>query len=76
VYRRLVAATIPCESCGREEAAVDVVPVHRVYITPPARGFEDLTEPKVQVVEDLERWCASCRGTYPHQLEGDDEPLL
>ena len=71
-----VTATTPCDSCGRDEPAADVLVVHRVYVTPPERGFEDLTEAKVQVVEELERWCASCRATYPHQLEGEDEPLL
>lgn len=71
-----VTATIPCGSCGRDERAGDVVAVHRVYVTPPERGFEDITEARVQVVEEVERWCASCRATYPHQVDGEDEPLL
>jgi hypothetical protein len=69
-------ATVRCDSCGRDEPPADVVTVHRVYVTPPERGFEDLTEPRIQVVEALERWCFPCRSSYPHQVEGEDEPNL
>lgn len=65
-----------CDSCGRDEPAADVVAVHRVYVTPAEPGFEDLTEPRIQVVPDLERWCFPCRASYPHQVEGDAEPNL
>lgn len=50
-----------CDSCGGE--ATEVVPVHRVYVTPAAWD----TEEKVEVVDDVERWCSACRTHYPHQ---------
>jgi hypothetical protein len=54
-----------CDSCGDD--GVEVVRVHRVYVTPEAWD----TEEKVEVVDDVERWCFPCRTSYPHQeLEG------
>lgn len=67
---------VRCDSCGRDEPAADVVAVHRVYLTPAEPGFEDLTEPSIQVVDEVERWCFPCRASYPHQVEGEDTPLL
>jgi hypothetical protein len=54
----------PCESCGA--AADDLAPVHRVYVTP---ASWDNAEPddKVDVLDDVERWCFPCRSMYPHQ---------
>ena len=69
-------ATARCDSCGRDEPAADVVAVHRVYVTPPERGFEDLTEARIQVDDDLEHWCFPCRASYPHQVEGEADPQL
>jgi hypothetical protein len=46
-----------------------VLAVHRVYVTPAAWDAEE----RIDVVEDVERWCPSCRSTYPHQLEGNAE---
>ena len=53
-----------------------MVAVHRVYVTPAERGFEDLTEPRIQVVDEVERWCFPCRASYPHQVEGEEQPQL
>jgi hypothetical protein len=50
-----------CDSCGTE--AVEVQPVHRAYVTPEAWD----TEGKVEVLDDVERWCFPCRTHYPHQ---------
>lgn len=50
-----------CDSCGGD--ATEVVPVHRVYVTPAAWD----TEEKVVVVDEVERWCSACRTHYPHQ---------
>jgi hypothetical protein len=51
-----------CDSCGDD--AVDVVAVRRAYVTP---GAWD-TEAKVDVLDDVERWCFPCRTHYPHEL--------
>lgn len=50
-----------CESCGAP--ADDLVAVHRVYVTPEAWDAEE----KVDVVDEIERWCFPCRSLYPHQ---------
>ena len=50
-----------CDSCGSE--AEEVVAVHRVYVTPEAWD----TEGKVEVQDEVERWCFPCRTHYPHQ---------
>jgi hypothetical protein len=50
-----------CDSCGSE--AVEVLRVHRAYVTPEAWD----TEGKVDIVDDVERWCFPCRTHYPHQ---------
>ncbi len=50
-----------CESCGCD--GVEVVGVHRAYVTPEAWD----TEEKVDVLTDVERWCYPCRTHYPHQ---------
>ncbi len=55
-----------CASCGDD--GVEVVAVHRIYLTPEAWDQEE----KVEVLEAVERWCFSCRSHYPHQeLTGD-----
>ena len=36
--------------------------MHRVYVTPEAWD----TEEKVEVVDEVERWCFPCRTHYPH----------
>lgn len=54
-----------CESCGARDD--DLVAVHRVYVTPEAWD----TEEKIEVVDEVERWCFPCRSLYPHQeVEG------
>jgi hypothetical protein len=55
-----------CESCGAP--ADDLAPVHRVYVTPEAWD----TAEKVEVVDDVERWCFPCRSSYPHQPLGPE----
>jgi hypothetical protein len=57
-----------CDSCGSE--AVEVLRVRRAYVTPEAWD----TEGKVDIVEDIERWCYPCRTHYPHQeVEAGDD---
>ena len=51
-----------CDSCGDD--AVEVVPLHRIYLTPEAWDQEE----KVEVLDEVERWCFPCRTSYPHQL--------
>jgi len=50
-----------CESCGRDDE--EVVSVHRVYVTPETWD----TEGKVDVLDEVEKWCFACRSHYPHQ---------
>jgi hypothetical protein len=50
-----------CDSCGSDE--VEVVAVHRIYVTPEAWD----TEGKVEVQDEVERWCFPCRTSYPHE---------
>jgi hypothetical protein len=57
----------PCESCGA--AADDLAAVHRVYVTPAAWDTGE-SEDKVDVLDDVERWCFPCRSMYPHQPVG------
>jgi hypothetical protein len=54
-----------CDSCGA--AADDLAAVHRVYVTPAAWD----TEARIDVVDEVERWCFPCRSQYPHQPLGD-----
>jgi hypothetical protein len=54
-----------CESCGAP--AGDLAPVHRVYVTP--GGWD--SEERVDVVDEVERWCFPCRSQFPHQPLGD-----
>jgi hypothetical protein len=51
-----------CDSCGDD--AVEVVALHRIYLTPEAWDQEE----KVEVLDEVERWCFPCRTSYPHQL--------
>jgi hypothetical protein len=56
-----------CESCGAPVDRADgLLPVHRVYVTPASWD----TEEKVEVVDEVERWCFPCRTLYPHQEIG------
>jgi len=50
-----------CDSCGDD--GVEVVALHRIYLTPEAWDQEE----KVEVLEAVERWCFPCRTSYPHQ---------
>ncbi len=51
-----------CDSCADE--GVGVVALHRIYLTPEA-GEQ---APTMALQPSLERWCFSCRTSYPHQL--------
>ena len=58
-------ASHPCDSCGTTGEGLEAV--RRVYVTPDAWDREG----RVDVVDDLEHWCAACRSQYPHQpLDG------
>jgi hypothetical protein len=46
-------AALECENCGRPDD--DLTVVHRMYLIP-----EEIR------VEEVERWCVSCRTQYPH----------
>jgi hypothetical protein len=48
-----------CESCGRDTDAGELIPVRRAY-------FFHADDPDPKIADDSERWCASCRHTYPH----------
>lgn len=50
-----------CDSCGAD--ARDLAPVRRVYVTPEAWD----TDEKIDVIDEIERWCFPCRTHYPHQ---------
>jgi hypothetical protein len=54
-----------CDSCGSD--AVELQRVRRAYVTPEAWD----TEERIDIVEDVERWCYPCRTHYPHQEVGD-----
>ena len=57
-----VAMGIRCENCDRDDD--DVVGVHRLYVVP-----EDWdTAGSVTKVDQVERWCFSCRSLYPHEV--------
>ncbi|HEY3143547.1 MAG TPA: hypothetical protein VGJ86_20595 [Acidimicrobiales bacterium] len=54
-----------CTSCGATDE--ELVAIRRVYVTPEAWD----TEERVDVVDEIERWCFPCRTHYPHQpVEG------
>ncbi|MEY2399543.1 MAG: hypothetical protein QOJ00_2717 [Actinomycetota bacterium] len=55
-----------CENCARAESnPADLVAVHRVYLELDEWNEQ---EPKATVVDEVERWCASCRSIYPHEV--------
>ncbi|HVV35068.1 MAG TPA: hypothetical protein VHC63_00580 [Acidimicrobiales bacterium] len=57
---------LACENCARYEThEANLVSVHRVYLELDEWGEE---EPKATVVEEVERWCMSCRSIYPHEV--------
>lgn len=62
-YDRRMADTATCDSCGRDEPPDGLDEVRRVYVTPERWD----TEGKVEVVDEIERWCFACRTHYPHQ---------
>jgi hypothetical protein len=60
-----VSDALACENCARPEAnESDLVQVHRVYLQ--LDEWEE-EEPKATVMEEVERWCRSCRSIYPHE---------
>lgn len=56
-----------CDSCGAP--ADDTAAVRRVYVTPGGWDVDagEPAEDDVQVVDEVEHWCFSCRSQYPHQ---------
>lgn len=68
----MATSTGTCDSCGREEPEDELVALHRVYVTPPSWDVEE----RIDVVEEVERWCFPCRSSYPHQPLDEGEPLL
>jgi hypothetical protein len=50
-----------CDSCGAP--ASELAEVRRVYVTPEAWDRAG----KVEVDDEVERWCFPCRTHYPHQ---------
>lgn len=60
-FGRMPTAQATCESCGVPDD--DLAAVHRVYVRPAAWDQEE----KVDVLDDVERWCFPCRSMYPHQ---------
>ncbi|MGH9228532.1 MAG: hypothetical protein ACRD07_07320 [Acidimicrobiales bacterium] len=68
-----------CDSCGAP--ADDLAAVHRVYVTPAAWDTdedESAARPtpspgggwgsdRIDVLDEVERWCFPCRTQYPHQ---------
>ena len=50
-----------CDSCGAD--VDDLTRVRRHYVTPESWD----TPGKVQVVDEVERWCFACRTHYPHE---------
>jgi hypothetical protein len=60
-----VSDALACENCARTESnAANLLPVHRVYLELDEWGEE---EPKATVMDEVERWCVSCRSIYPHE---------
>lgn len=50
-----------CENCAHPDD--DLMLVRRVYLTPETWD----TPGAVQVLDDTELWCASCRSQYPYE---------
>ena len=60
-----VSDALACENCARTESnAANLAPVHRVYLELDEFGEQ---EPKATVMDEVERWCLSCRSIYPHE---------
>ena len=63
---RPVDDALACENCARFETnEANLVRVHRVYLEFDEWGEQ---EPKATVVDEVERWCMSCRSIYPHEV--------
>jgi hypothetical protein len=61
-----VSDALACENCARTETnAADLIAVRRVYLELDEWGEE---EPKATVMDEIERWCPSCRSIYPHEV--------
>jgi hypothetical protein len=62
-----------CDNCARpDERLASVQRVYLVLSTPPeaadsyAISLTQRPEPPEQILDDIERWCMSCRTQYPH----------
>ncbi|MEA3078114.1 MAG: hypothetical protein QOF60_3022 [Actinomycetota bacterium] len=58
---REVAAAGTCENCGRDSDDLDRV--KRMYVVPESWD----TPGSAKTVDEVERWCYSCRTQYPHE---------
>ena len=65
VARQRAAEAPSCDNCARPDDALE--PVRRVYLDLAPEGAPG-DDPAVtrHVVAEVERWCAACRATYPH----------
>lgn len=68
MYRAEVAshgapAASACDNCAAADSALE--PVRRVYLDlDPGDADTPLAR---HVMPEIERWCAACRASYPHQ---------
>jgi hypothetical protein len=54
-----------CQSCGRDDEEVGAV--QRVYLLVPEDGADGApAEERIQVEDEVEYWCWSCREHFPH----------
>jgi hypothetical protein len=50
-----------CENCAREDS--EIAPVKRMYVVPESWD----TKGSSTTMDEVERWCWSCRTQYPHE---------
>ena len=50
-----------CDNCAREDDELE--PVKRMYVVPESWD----TPGSVSTLDEVERWCFSCRTQYPHE---------
>lgn len=60
-----------CDSCAAQDH--DLVEVHRVYLAAvpgrdmEAAGVSEVGTLRATPLDEVERWCFSCRSLYPHE---------
>jgi hypothetical protein len=55
------AEVTTCQNCDREDD--DLAAVKRIYVVPESWD----TPGSATTVDEVERWCFSCRTQYPHE---------